>query len=65
MSENTNNKSLQNMGYDTKQDICGHCFRTLAYSALIESSLWSEDDVELQESNSIRTAYTHNDLTQQ
>ena len=37
MSENTINKALRNMGYNTKQDICGHSFRTLACSALIES----------------------------
>ncbi|MEW5041623.1 tyrosine-type recombinase/integrase [Enterobacter hormaechei] len=63
MSENTINKALRNMGYDTKQDICGHGFRALACSALIESGLWSEDAVELQmshkESNSVRAAYTH------
>ncbi|EPC3762419.1 tyrosine-type recombinase/integrase [Klebsiella michiganensis] len=63
MSENTINKALRNMGYDTKQDICGHGFRTLACSALIESGLWSEDAVELQmshkKSNSVRAAYTH------
>ncbi|AVU36097.1 integrase arm-type DNA-binding domain-containing protein [Pluralibacter gergoviae] len=63
MSENTINKALRNMSYDTKQDICGHGFRTLACSALIESGLWSEDAVELQmshkESNSVRAAYTH------
>lgn len=63
MSENTINKALRNMGYNTKQDICGHGFRTLACSALIESGLWSEDAVELQmshkESNSVRAAYTH------
>lgn len=51
------------MGYDTRQDICGHGFHTLACSALIESVLWSEDAVELQkshkESNSVRAAYTH------
>ena len=51
------------MGYDTTQDICGHGFRTLACSALIESGLWSEDAVELQmshkESNSVRAAYPH------
>ncbi|TFZ25637.1 hypothetical protein DM870_26055 [Escherichia coli] len=28
------------MGYDTTQDICGHGFRTMACSALIESGLW-------------------------
>ena len=63
MSENTINKALRNMGYNTKQDICGHGFRTLACSALIESGLWSEDAVELQmshkESNSVRAAYTN------
>lgn len=63
MSENTINKALRKMGYDTRQDICGHGFRTLACSALIESGLWSEDAVELQmshkESNSVRAAYTH------
>ncbi|AXF75437.1 integrase arm-type DNA-binding domain-containing protein [Erwinia tracheiphila] len=63
MSENTINKALRNMGYDTKQDICGHGFRTLDVVALIESGLWSEDAVELQmshkESNSVRAAYTH------
>lgn len=63
MSENTINKALRKMGYDTKQDICGHGFRTLACSALIESGLWSEDAVELQmshkEINSVRAAYTH------
>ncbi len=60
MSENTINKALRKMGYDTRQDICGHGFRTLACRALIESGLWSEDVVELQmnhkESNSVRAA---------
>ncbi|HFE3569688.1 TPA: tyrosine-type recombinase/integrase [Escherichia coli] len=63
MSENIINKVLRNRGYNTNQDICGHGFRTLACSALIESGLWSEDAVELQmshkESNSVRAAYTH------
>lgn len=57
--ENTSSKALRKMGYDTTQDICGHGFRTLACSALIESGLWSEDAVELQESNSVRAAYPH------
>lgn len=51
------------MGYGTTQDICGHGFRTLACSTLIESGLWSEDAVEIQmshkESNSVRAAYIH------
>lgn len=63
MSENTINKALRKMGYDTKTDLCGHGFRTLACSALIESGLWSEDVVELQmshmEKNNVRAAYTH------
>lgn len=29
MSENTTNKALRKMGYDTRQDICGHGFCTL------------------------------------
>lgn len=65
--ENMINKALRKMGYDTTQDICGHGFRTLACSALIESGLWSEDAVELQmnhkESNSVRAAYTHKALS--
>lgn len=63
MSENTINKALRKMGYDTRQDIFGHSFRTLACSTLIESGLWSEDAVELQmshkESSSVRAAYTY------
>lgn len=63
MSENTINKALRKMGYKTKTDLCGHGFRTLACSALIESGIWSEDVVELQmshmEKNNVRAAYTH------
>lgn len=51
------------MGYGTKKDLCGHGFRTLACSALIEPGIWSEDVVELQmshmENNNVRAAYTH------
>lgn len=36
MCENTVNKALRLMGYDTKTDICGHGFRTMACSALME-----------------------------
>lgn len=39
MSENTINKALRKMGFDTKTDICGHGFRTMACSAMIESGL--------------------------
>ncbi|KHS68227.1 hypothetical protein RC77_11465 [Pectobacterium brasiliense] len=61
-SENTITKALYKMGYDTKTDLYGHRFRTLACSALIESGIWPEDVVELQmshmEKNNIRAAYT-------
>lgn len=58
MSENTVNKALRVMGYDTKVEVCGHGFRTMACSSLIESGLWSRDAVERQmshmERNSVR-----------
>lgn len=63
MSENTVNKALRNMGFDTKTDVCGHGFRAMACSAMIESGLWSKDAVERQmshqERNTVRAAYTH------
>ncbi|MFZ3620443.1 tyrosine-type recombinase/integrase [Leclercia barmai] len=63
MSENTVNKALRVMGYDTKVEVCGHGFRTMACSSLIESGLWSRDAVERQmshmEHNSVRAAYVH------
>ena len=63
MSENTVNNALRVMGYDTKTEVCGHGFRTMACSSLIESRLWSKDAVERQmshqERNSVRAAYIH------
>lgn len=63
MCENTVNKALRLMGYGTKTDVCGHGFRAMAYSALMESELWSQDAVERQmnsqERNSVRAAYIH------
>lgn len=63
MSENTVNNALRLMGYDTKIDVCGHGFRAMACSSLIESGLWSKDAVERQmshmERNSVRAAYIH------
>lgn len=63
MSENTVNKALRLMEYNTKEDVCGHGFRAMACSALIESALWSQDAVERQmshqERNSVRAAYIH------
>ncbi|EJC0566782.1 integrase arm-type DNA-binding domain-containing protein [Enterobacter cloacae] len=63
MSENTINKALRVMGYDTQKDVCGHGFRTMACSALVESGLWSSDSVERQMSHQerkrVRAAYIH------
>ncbi|HBY5822679.1 TPA: tyrosine-type recombinase/integrase [Klebsiella pneumoniae subsp. pneumoniae] len=63
MCEKTVNKALRVMGYDTKKDICGHGFRAMACSALMESGLWAKDAVERQmshqERNTVRMAYIH------
>lgn len=63
MSENTVNNALRVMGYDTKVEVCGHDFRTMACSSLIESGIWSKDAVERQmshqERNSVRASYIH------
>lgn len=63
MSENTINKALRVIGYDTQTDICGHGFRTMACSALNESGRWSKDAIERQmshrERNNVRAAYIH------
>lgn len=57
MCENTVNKALRLMGWDTKMEICGHGFRTMACSALMESSIWSQDAVERQMSHRERNPY--------
>lgn len=63
MSEGTINKALQVMGYNTKTEVCGHGFRTMASSSLYESDLWSEDAIERQmshrERKKVKGAYTH------
>ncbi len=63
MSENTVNAALRRMGYDTGSEVCGHGFRAMACSALMESGLWSRDAVERQmshqERNGVRAAYIH------
>lgn len=62
MSENTINKALRVIGYDTKTEVCGHGLRTMACSALNESGLWSKDGIERQmshkERNGVRAACT-------
>jgi len=59
MSENTINRALRLMGFNTKADVCGHG----ACSALVEFELWSRDAVQRQmshqERNSVRAAYIH------
>lgn len=63
MSENTVNKAMRSMGYDTAVEVCGYGFRAMACSALIESGMWPRDAVEQQmshqERNSVRAAYIH------
>lgn len=63
MSENTINSALRAMEYDTKTEVCGHGFRTMARGALGESELWSNDAIERQlshsERNNVRVAYIH------
>ncbi|WP_192459020.1 tyrosine-type recombinase/integrase [Musicola keenii] len=63
MSENTINSALRTMGYDTTTEVCGHGFRTMACSALVESGQWPRDAVERQmshqERNGVRAAYIH------
>lgn len=51
MSENTINKSLRLMGYNTQEEATAHGFRTLACSALYESGLWQQDAIERQMSH--------------
>ncbi|MGK4333947.1 tyrosine-type recombinase/integrase [Lonsdalea quercina] len=63
MSDNTVNKALRVMGYDTQKDVCGHGFRAMACAALCESGLWTKEAIEKQmshqERNSVRAAYIH------
>ena len=56
------NSALRVMGYNTKVEVCGHGFRTMACSSLIESGLWSkavERQMSHMERNSVRAAYIH------
>jgi integrase len=47
ISENTINAALRRMGF-TKDEMCGHGFRSTASSILNESGLWSADAIERQ-----------------
>ncbi|ENX09791.1 MULTISPECIES: tyrosine-type recombinase/integrase [Acinetobacter] len=63
ISENTVNKTLQRMKYNTKTDVCLHGFRGMARGALGLSGLFDRDAIERQMShktdNAIEWAYTH------
>ena len=59
MSENTVNNALPVMGDDTKVAVCGHGFKAIACSSLIESGIWSKDAMSHQERNSVRASYIH------
>ena len=63
MSENTHNRALRGMGYDTKTEVCLHGFRAMACSAMNESGMWQKDAIERQmshqERNGVRAAYIH------
>lgn len=63
ISESTINNTLRRLGYDTQKDICGHGFRGMACSALVQSTLFQKEAVEKQmshqERDQVRLAYTH------
>jgi hypothetical protein len=42
MSDNTVNKALRVMGYDTKKDVCGHGFRAMACSERLMVAVYDE-----------------------
>ncbi len=57
------NDTLRRIGYDTEKDVCGHGFRGMACSALVQSTLFQKEAVEKQmshqERDQVRLAYTH------
>ncbi len=63
ISESTINKTLRRLGYDTDKEVCGHGFRGMACSALVQSTLFQKEAVEKQmshqERDQVRLAYTH------
>jgi len=63
ISENSVNKALRDLGYDTQKDICLHGFRTMMVSSLNESGLWSRDAIERHighdDTDQVRSAYNH------
>jgi integrase len=65
MSENTINAALRRMGY-SKEEMCGHGFRSAASSLLNESKLWHADAIEWQlahlDKDRVRRAYNRADF---
>ena len=63
ISENTVNKTLKRMKYNTETDVCLHGFRGMARGALGLSGLFDRDAIERQMShksdNEVEWAYTH------
>ena len=57
------NDTLRRIGYDTEKDVCGHGFRGMACTALVQSKLFQKEAVEKQmshqERDQVRLAYTH------
>lgn len=60
MSENTINKALRTLGYDTRTQMTGHGFRSIA-STLLNEQGYNRDAIEMQlahsENDSVRAAY--------
>ena len=63
ISESTINNTLKRMGFNTQTEVCGHGFRGMACSALVQSTLFQKEAVEKQmshqERDQVRLAYTH------
>jgi integrase len=64
MSENTINAALRRLGF-SKDEMCGHGFRSAASSMMNECGLWHPDAIERQlahmEPNKVRRAYARAD----
>jgi integrase len=62
MSENTVNKALRSLGYDTKTQLTGHGFRSMA-STLLNEQGYNSDAIERQlahsERDGVRAAYNY------
>lgn len=63
MSKNTVNNVLRVMCYDTKTEVYGYGFRTMAHGTMGGSGLWADDVIERPlshlEKNNVKVAYLH------